>query len=98
VGDSCDNCPEIPNPDQADGDGDSVGDLCDFVCGDADANGNVNVSDIVYLIDYVFADGPEPIPHMLAGDVDCNETVNVSDVVYLIAFVFGDGPPPCDGC
>jgi hypothetical protein len=26
---SGDNCPQIPNPDQADGDGDGFGDLCD---------------------------------------------------------------------
>jgi hypothetical protein len=27
--DDCDNCPDIPNPDQADGNGNSVGDACD---------------------------------------------------------------------
>jgi hypothetical protein len=29
VGDTCDNCPDVPNPDQADSDGDGAGDACD---------------------------------------------------------------------
>jgi hypothetical protein len=29
VGDACDNCPDDYNPDQADGDLDLIGDVCD---------------------------------------------------------------------
>jgi hypothetical protein len=64
-----------------------------YIPGDADANGSVNVSDIVYLIDFVFATGPAPQP-LLAGDCDGSGTVNVSDIAYLIQFIFGEGPPP----
>jgi hypothetical protein len=68
-----------------------------YLCGDADANQVVNVSDAVYLISYIFGGGPEPMPY-LSGDVDCNEIVNVSDAVYLIAYIFAGGPEPCAGC
>jgi glucose/arabinose dehydrogenase len=69
----------------------------DYTCGDADANDVVNVSDVVYLIQFVFGDGDPPIP-LAAGDVDCNGSVNVSDIVYLIDFVFADGADPCADC
>jgi hypothetical protein len=70
-------------------------DIVSYICGDADRNQVVNVSDVVLLINFVFGDGPAPEPEP-AGDVDCNGTVNVSDVVYLINFVFGTGDDPCD--
>jgi hypothetical protein len=66
-------------------------------CGDIDGNGAVNVSDVVYLINFVFGDGELPAGPEVA-DVDCNALINVSDVVYLIAYVFGDGAEPCADC
>lgn len=62
--------------------------------GDADGNCITNISDVVYLIAYIFGGGPGPLPY-LAGDVDCNSMVNISDAVYLISYIFGGGPPPC---
>jgi hypothetical protein len=65
--------------------------------GDVTADGLINVSDVVYLINYLFVSGsPEPIP-IEAGDVNCDGKINASDVVYLINYLFVAGsPPPCD--
>ncbi len=67
-----------------------------------DLEDKVNVSDITYLVDFLFGIPTGPAPLCLEegnanGDID--EKVNVSDVSYLIAYLFGipTGPSP-PGC
>jgi hypothetical protein len=71
----------------------------DFSFGDANGDGVINVTDVVYLINYLFLipPGPAPIP-LEAGDVNCEGIINVTDVVYLINYLFlvPPGPPPCE--
>ena len=67
------------------------------LCGDADGDAAVNVSDAVFLVNYIFAQGPVPDP-LYTGDTDCTGAVNVSDVVYLINYIFASGPTPCANC
>lgn len=64
-------------------------------CGDANADGLVNITDAVYLVTYIFNDGPEPQPYG-SGDTNCDDVVNITDAVYLIQFIFSTGAPPCD--
>jgi hypothetical protein len=64
------------------------------VRGDADNSGGVNISDAVYLINYVYNGGSEPQPTRGTGDVDCNGVVNTSDAVSLIGYVYGGCPAP----
>jgi len=65
-----------------------------YVHGDANGNGDVDIDDVVYLIDYVFAGGPEPVP-LESGEVNCIDPIDIDDVVYLIEYLFAGGPPPC---
>lgn len=67
----------------------------DVITGDANSDGIIDISDIVYLINYLFAGGPAPEPLEL-GDTNCDGIVDIADVVYLINHLFADGPPP--GC
>ncbi|MCK4657419.1 MAG: hypothetical protein KAT85_10300, partial [candidate division Zixibacteria bacterium] len=63
--------------------------------GDCDGSGEIDIDDVVYLIAYIFSEGPPPAP-LTVGDVDCSGDVDIDDVVYLIAYIFSEGPPPCD--
>ena len=66
-----------------------------FRHGDANADKQITVSDVIYLINYLFKGGPAPVPVMEAGDPNCDAKVTVSDVIYLINFLFKGGPSPC---
>jgi PKD repeat protein len=64
-----------------------------YVCGDADGSGSVNIADVTFLIARIFGGGPGPVPEA-AGDADGDGQVNIGDVTYLIALIFSGGPPP----
>ena len=62
--------------------------------GDVNLDMKVSVSDVVFLINYLFKGGQAPLLPSL-GDVDCSGEINVSDVIYLINYLFKGGPAPC---
>jgi hypothetical protein len=64
-----------------------------YLPGDVDANGVVDVGDIMYMINYLFRATAPPIPFE-AGDVNGDTDVDVGDVIYLIGYVFLEASPP----
>ncbi len=67
----------------------------EFVCGDGNGSGAVDIDDVVYLIQYIFGGGPAPDP-IESGDGNCSGFIDIDDVVYLIQYIFNGGHPPCD--
>ncbi|HKC24233.1 MAG TPA: dockerin type I domain-containing protein, partial [Thermoanaerobaculia bacterium] len=59
--------------------------------GDVNGDGKVDVSDVFYLINFLFASGPPPLG---AADLNGEGKVDVSDVFYLINYLFAGGAPP----
>jgi hypothetical protein len=66
-----------------------------YTCGDANSDSAVNVSDAVYIINYVFIGGDVPDP-IESADANCDGSANVSDAVWIINYVFIGGNDPCD--
>lgn len=67
------------------------------VNGDVDGSGIVDITDLVYLIDYVFGGGPVPVS-MNSADVDASCEIDISDITYLVSYYFQTGSPPQAGC
>ena len=65
--------------------------------GDANTDGIVDVSDIPFLVNYLYHGGPPPDP-VCVGDVNDDGVINVGDVVYLVTYLYRGGPAPQDGC
>jgi len=76
---------------------------------DANCDGNFNVGDVTYLIDYLFGDpiGPppcEPCPAAVENyppmDLNCDGKTNITDVVRAMRYLYEVpyGAVPCDRC
>lgn len=71
---------------------------CCQIRGDVDHSGGVDVSDLGYIVDYLFRGGPPPIcnedGYYAEADVDNSGGVDVSDLGYIVDYLFRGGPPP----
>jgi len=67
-----------------------------FYRGDVNQDGKLNVTDVIYLINYLFKGGPSPIEFKSQADVNCDGNTNVTDVIYIINRMFKGGPAPID--
>jgi len=70
---------------------------------DSDPVNAIDISDLVYLVDYMFTGGPAPAcPEEANIDGSCCANppgeslsdIDISDLVYLVDYMFNGGPPP----
>jgi agmatine/peptidylarginine deiminase len=69
--------------------------LCTYICGDANRDEVINVGDVVYLVNYLYKGGSQPLPTESA-DTNRDENLDVGDVVYLVNYLYKSGSPPCE--
>jgi len=86
-----DNQPS-PSPDEPDT---FIYNSVEYLKGDANGDWKINLSDVIYLANYLLKGGPEPQP-LESGDVNCDDKINLGDVIYLANYLFKGGPPPCN--
>ncbi len=67
----------------------------EYLCGDSNEDGIVNIEDIIHTVNYIFYSSVQPRPFE-AGDVNCDGLMNISDVVYTINYIFLSGSAPCE--
>ena len=64
---------------------------CHQVAGDANGDGAIDISDVFYLVNNLFAGGPAPVRNC---DADGSGTTDIADVFFLINYLFAGGPAP----
>jgi hypothetical protein len=65
-----------------------------FSRGDVNGDGEIDLADVVFLVNYLFIGGPAPSP-LEVGDANCSGEVDLADAIFLINYLFIGGPPPC---
>lgn len=69
------------------------------VAGDANWDGIAELTDVIYVMEYLFMGGSPPL-YCDCADVNCDGVINIADLVYYINYWFIDGPRlrSCTGC
>ena len=63
-----------------------------FVRGDANADGQINITDGVFILDFLF--GGATVPCREAANAGGGDDLNISDGIFLLQFLFSSGSPP----
>ncbi len=64
-----------------------------FHRGDTDADGVINITDAVSVLNFLFSGGPDTTCKE-TQDFDNDGAVVITDAVAILGFLFGSGPPP----
>jgi len=89
--DGVDNCPLTYNPDQSDSNSNGIGDACDVICladGDVNGNGDLTITDITALIDYLYQEPHDMPAKPWNGDLSGDCALDTLDIQMLACVIF----------
>jgi hypothetical protein len=66
----------------------------DFLRGDVNADGSIDITDPVSLAGYLFLGQPQTLPCLDAADIDDSGALDLTDAVYVASWLFMGGPRP----
>jgi len=97
VPDVDDNCPDVPNSEQIDRDGDGRGDACDCACpGDVNGDGQVDLEDLQVAAGLLLDAGSPFIASVEpsdCGDLNDDEQIDLDDLQALADILLDGGSP-----
>jgi hypothetical protein len=64
-----------------------------YMLGDVNADWMIDIEDVIFLLDYLFANNPTPNP-IGRADATCDGVIDLADVLYLINYLFKGGTVP----
>ena len=67
--------------------------LREFIRGDVNQDKEVNLADVVYSLEYLFAGGEKP-RCLETADINNDKRIDLSDSIYLLRHLYADGPKP----
>ena len=66
--------------------------VCSGRPGDLNDDFKADVTDLIYVINYLFIEGSPPL-YRDCADVNCDGVINIADVVCYINYLYKEGPP-----
>ena len=99
-GNGIDDAADIASGLSVDANFDDVPDECQslgcptpFIRGDTNADGVIDLSDVISTLVYLFGGGAPPVP-LESADINAGGTINIADAIGLLSWLFTSGPPP----